>query len=328
MYQDEYNDPYYDDDDFDQFGNPNSGIVPQQKPNTPDGGLPAQSIAPPRSRDQWRNDWMGAGGGMKSWDDVNAWLGQHGGTVEDQRSGKIRTPHGELIDGVFDADNAGGQFRAGMWTATHDANAAKYGVVNSPNGGAATAATPLASSPSPEQPAQTAVQNGRRDQLFDMLMQRATQAKAVDRNDPTIRAEADAYSANEERAKRNYLGDIAEQSGPMANLRGEQRMASERVGQRTGAFEAQLMGRELQARRQEISEALLSMQGMLTADQQMALQRELATIDDATKRLGLDYQRDQFGRQLASNDRQFDANLGFQYENLDNAILRELLDKL
>ena len=70
------------------------------------------------------------------------------------------------------------------------------------------------------------------------------------------------------------------------------------MGQRTGTFEAELVGRELTARRAEIQQALTSMQGMLTTDQQMSLQRELALMDDAIKRL-----------QLQQNGEQFNANL-------------------
>lgn len=147
------------------------------------------------------------------------------------------------------------------------------------------------------------------DELFQMLMGRAKQGLNVSRNDPTIRAQADAYSANEERSKRNYLGDLAEKAGPLANLRGEERLANERVGQRTGGFEAELMGRELTARRTEIAQALQGLQGFISGDKQMALQRELAMLDNAIRQqqLGLQgqqmgMQNDQFLRQLGLNE--------------------------
>lgn len=163
------------------------------------------------------------------------------------------------------------------------------------------------------QQAQAAVAGGsvpqnqaRNTELYDMLRARAQQGLNVSAQDPALRAQADAYSANEQRASRNYLADVAEKSGPNANLRGEQRMAAERTGQRTGAFEADLVGREISARRQEIAQSLESMRGLLTADEQMALQRELALLDDAARDKGMGLQQqqmaqqnDQFMRELA-----------------------------
>ena len=149
-------------------------------------------------------------------------------------------------------------------------------------------------------------QDPRAEALYQQLLGRSQQGLGITRNDPTIRAQADAYGANEERAKRNYLSDTAEQAGPYANLQGERRMASERQGQRTGSFEAELMGRELTSRRQEIAQALTSMQGMLSADQQAGLMREMAALDAAIKREGLavqkegqSQQQDSFLRELA-----------------------------
>lgn len=168
------------------------------------------------------------------------------------------------------------------------------------------------------------VKDPRLDEMYNLLLSRATQGLAIDRNTPVIRQQADVYSANEERAKRNYLADIAEQAGPIANLRGEQRVASERVGQRTGAFEAELMGRELVARRTEIAEALQSMQGLLTTEQTLALQKEMKTMDDAIARLKLKQEASQFNADLAYRNRaldqagsQFGQTLGYNYDQFD-----------
>lgn len=151
-------------------------------------------------------------------------------------------------------------------------------------------------------------QDPRAAALYEQLLGRSQQGLALDRNDPVIRAQSDAYGANAERAKRNYLGDVAEQSGPLANIRGEERMAAERVGQQTGSFEAELMGRELTSRRQEIAQALTSMQGMLSADQQAGLTRELAALDAAIKREGLKLQGQGLnlqGQQMGQQNDQF-----------------------
>jgi hypothetical protein len=175
------------------------------------------------------------------------------------------------------------------------------------------------------QEAAAATNKQRGDQLYSTLMGRAGQSLNIDRNDPIIRAQADAYSANEERARRNYLGDVAESSGPYANMRGEERMSAERLGQRTGSFEAELLGRELVARRNEIQEALNGALGVLTADQARQLQLELGLMDQAIREQqltltgrGLDndlqrilLQNEQFGRGLRSEEDMFAARLGF-----------------
>jgi len=152
---------------------------------------------------------------------------------------------------------------------------------------------------------------GRKTALYDLLMGRAQQGLNVDRNNPAIRGQADAYAANEERAKRNYLGDTAEREGPYVNMQGESRMANERMGQRTGAFEAELVGRELTAKRQEISEALSGLGNLLTEDQRMELQAQLAQMDNAIRQQGLTSQNDQFaanlGLQVADRSAYWDA---------------------
>lgn len=164
----------------------------------------------------------------------------------------------------------------------------------------------------------------RNTELYDMLKQRAAQGLNVSAQDPALRAQADAFSANAQRESQNYLSDLAEKSGPNANLRGEQRLASERTGQRTGAFEADLVGREIAARRQEITQSLESMRGLLTADEQMALQKELAMLDDAARSKGMNLQQqqmtqqnDQFMRDLALREwnsaNQWDVARGYNF---------------
>lgn len=171
------------------------------------------------------------------------------------------------------------------------------------------------------QAAQDAERKQRADTLYDTWLGRSKQALAVDRNDPIIRQQADAYAANEERARRNYISDLAESAGPLANLRGEQRMASERLGQRTGTFEAELIGRELTTKRNEIAQALLQMGNMLSADQQAGLQRELAILDQAIKERGIALQGqalDQDWQRALLANNQFMADLGLRAENQYN----------
>lgn len=162
---------------------------------------------------------------------------------------------------------------------------------------------------------------GRRDALYNQLNTQATQSLAMDGSDPIIAGQTDAYRAEQERSKRNYLSDLAERSGPDANLRGEQRMAAEKTGQAVGGFQAQLLGRELSARRQQIAEALNSERQILTADQQASLQQQLALLDNEIKNRGLDIQdksvNQDWQKALLANE-MAQNNLGFNYWDRSN----------
>lgn len=157
----------------------------------------------------------------------------------------------------------------------------------------------------------------RSDALYQQLLGRSQQGP-VDANDPIIRGQVDAASAQATRERRNYISDVAEKAGPLANIAGETRAAGERQGQMIGQFQAELMGREAQARRDEIAQALMQMQGMLTADQEANLRRELAEMDAQLGREGLSNQRrgqdigfDSFLRDLAL--REFDTGNRWDY---------------
>ena len=123
-------------------------------------------------------------------------------------------------------------------------------------------------------------QQAQRDTLYGTLLNRAQQSTNVDPNDPIIKGQVQSFQNAQDRSQRNYLSDLAERSGPLANLRGEQRMTAERSGINTANYQSDLLARELTAKRAEISDALNSMRGMLTNDQQANLQRELNNLDN------------------------------------------------
>jgi hypothetical protein len=153
-----------------------------------------------------------------------------------------------------------------------------------------------------QQAAQAAENKQRADALYSRLSDRANQSLAIDRNDPIIRAQADAFSANQTRQARNLISDAAEGSSQYANLEGQRRIAAEHAGQASGAYEAQLMGSELQARRAEIAQALAQAGGMLTADQANQLQRQLGMLDNAIRQQSL-------GVTQRGQDQNYDARL-------------------
>lgn len=154
---------------------------------------------------------------------------------------------------------------------------------------------------------QTGLSNqDRYNQLYDMLMKRATQGLDVSAENPVIKAQTDAANAALERERRRNLADLAERGGANANLSAETRMTGEDVGQRTAALQSQLMGQELAAKRNEIQNALSQMGDLLTTEQKLALQRELQLYDNALRQQQLAQQQSQFESQLGFNigDRQ------------------------
>ncbi len=143
--------------------------------------------------------------------------------------------------------------------------------------------------------------------LYENLLGRANQSLKFDPNaDPIARAQIDSFDAARQRNDKNTLSSVAEQAGPNTNLSAIQRSAGEASGQATAGFTGQLAQQEVAARRQEIQSALQMGAGLLTSQQQMALQEELANLDRAQ-------QESQFGRSLANNAYQFDIN--DQYRN-------------
>lgn len=142
-----------------------------------------------------------------------------------------------------------------------------------------------------------------RDELIKTLLERSKQSLNIDAStDPNIRNQVDPFEAAQQRQSRNFLADMAEKHGPGANLTGEARVASEHAGQATAGYQGQLIGQEINSRRQEIQNALTSMQGYLSDQDRLALQQELGHLNDATARLGLSNQYDLGMRNLGLED--------------------------
>ena len=169
----------------------------------------------------------------------------------------------------------------------------------------------------------------RADALYERLNGQASQSLNVNADDPIIKNQVDAFSAAGERSRRNYLSDVAERSGPYANLRGEQRMTAEKLGQGVGQFQSELIGRELSARRAEIASALAQEGGLLSADQQRALTAQLAQIDQAIKEanVGLGASGQALQRDLGFADLNLRDKLGMDNLALGNRSLNVSADQ-
>ncbi len=155
-------------------------------------------------------------------------------------------------------------------------------------------------------PTYTAGTDPRRQALYEEIMSRyRSNDGMVGRDNPMVRGQADVFAAQQERARRDYLADLAESeslSGGPINLRGEERMAMERMGRDTGAFEAELMARE-QANRRGIQQSSLdSAVRLLDVDSQQQLSRELGLSDLDLRRQQLGQSQDQFLRELAMRE--------------------------
>jgi hypothetical protein len=112
--------------------------------------------------------------------------------------------------------------------------------------------------------------------LYDELVKRSQQSLDVNPNDPVIKAQTDAAAAIANREALKQQQTAAARGGPYATgaQQAAQRASNEGVQLQMASMQAELMGREVAARRQEIAQALSGRQGMLTVEEQSRL-REL-----------------------------------------------------
>lgn len=147
-------------------------------------------------------------------------------------------------------------------------------------------------------------QSGLLNDLYTRLRGRMDQSLNVSASDPNIRTQANPYRASVERQRRDYLSGLAERGSPTQNLNAEGRMASEKAGQAVGAYEGDLVGVEVAARRQEIADALDTYAGLLNSEEERSLRMELAQLDAELRR-----------QAMSQNQSQFDSTLGFNAED-------------
>jgi hypothetical protein len=127
----------------------------------------------------------------------------------------------------------------------------------------------------------------RTNDLYNTLLGRSGQSLQIGANDPIIRNQTDNFQAAEARQQKGYLADLAEQGGGGADLSMEKRMSSEKIGQDTANFQGTLENNELMARRQEIQDSLSQMGSLLSDQEKMDLQNQLAIMDNLLGQAGL-----------------------------------------
>jgi len=156
------------------------------------------------------------------------------------------------------------------------------------------------------------------DQLFKLLMERAQQGTAVDRNSANVRSQVDPVVAQQERASRNYIDDLAEKAGPLANIQGEKRLAAERGGQAAGALESEVIGRENDRLLQEKMQALQLGAQFMSEQERNQLQREIAYLQDAAHTADRSQNQGQFSASQAQGNDQFLRELALREFDLNN----------
>lgn len=206
------------------------------------------------------------------------------------QGGGVRLANGDFVPKDHPLAQQAGAQPAGA-APTNTNNAPGAAATGAPLAQQAAGAQTVSSTPGAAPTAQTANQ-GTQDVVRNSWLQQATQPTAVDTNDPNFRQQADTFAAAQERSRRNAVADQAE-SFSTAGMGGSgaqstaDRMAMERAGQATGAFESQLIAKELQNKRNEIQQALSSLGSMISSDQKNMLTKQLADLDAALKREGI-----------------------------------------
>lgn len=180
------------------------------------------------------------------------------------------------------------------------------------------------------------VRQMQRDTLL-RLMGQDTNAASV--NDPDIKPQADAFRLARDRAAKQEREMMAERAantglnyggqGSGAFESGLQGIA-EQAGQDKAGFEADLVGRRLDARRQQLMQALQLADALGARSEANTLQSELAQIDAGLRQNALGVQsslgRGQLGLGLLNSmmgNQQFYDQMGYNYADLTSRLNRD-----
>ena len=145
------------------------------------------------------------------------------------------------------------------------------------------------------------------DAYNQAMLAQLTKSRNPSLSDPGLKAQSDAYSVGQQRARDQARASIAERfaangiadSGAM-----DQGIAGlfQQQGENQGTFNANLVGNELQNQRTELLNYMQMAGSRLTAQEAQALQAKLADIDAQLRQQGITNQNDQFGRTQGWNE--------------------------
>ena len=332
-------DDFYNDEDAYQ-----QRVLRELEPSAnPTGGIagptdfPSPTAAPAKTGgydlEAFRKSWMGSG-------DVNnaqGWLDQNrsitsGVTLKGE---KAYDPSGRFIadlDGNYSGADPSQRSRIFLDGIGSD------GKPRAASGGAkATAVAKTAAmgsgAPAPAAPAA----NPFLDQIRQLLLERMGQMKGQPSiNDPELAAQSGAYRRSQQRAGDNERAMLAERAAQNGLLNGGQSSGGfdtalqgvhERIGENTSAFDAGLVGNEVQARRAEMQQLLNMALQSGDAESARELSMALSKMDLEYRRQALSQQGSQFNADLGYRNRalsqagsQFNANLGQQQYMYDDTM--------
>jgi hypothetical protein len=179
-------------------------------------------------------------------------------------------------------------------------------------------ADPSASGKPPDAGFTPAAPTDLKSDLKTQLFNRMHQGLNVDPNDPIIKNQMTAFNAQQDRQTQQSMDQSAEQaaahglgnSGALAN---ENRLTQENAGFNSANMQSQLMSRELASRREEVSNALQSMSGILSEEEKNSLTKEMHDIDAAIERDKTTNQNSQYYAGLSSQERQLASRLSQEW---------------
>jgi hypothetical protein len=148
-----------------------------------------------------------------------------------------------------------------------------------------------------------------------LLAQLGVNQQAPSLNDPALKGQSDAFALAQTRSRdaaRSALAErMAQEGGPGVNSGAfNQDLAGlfQQQGEAEGAFNANLVGKELQNRRDQLVQYMTMAGNQMNAEEARSLQKQLADIDAGLKQQGMSQQESQFGRTLGEQGRQFDKD--------------------
>ncbi len=175
------------------------------------------------------------------------------------------------------------------------------------------------------------LKTGMRDALLKMLGQGDPTM-----DDPVIKAQSDAFSLAQTRAKqrdREAMASRAGASGQISDLASggafDEGLSNleQRQGEAEGAHDSALMASELTRRRNELMSAASLAGNQMNEEDRLAFQKEFAQIDADLRKSQLAQQGSQFekqygleGQRLAESIRQFDTNTETGREQIRNQL--------
>lgn len=142
-------------------------------------------------------------------------------------------------------------------------------------------------------------------------------------DDPTIKAQSDAFGVQQTRSKERARAALAERASMDGSpgvdsgaFIGELLGMEQAQGEAQGAHDSGLLAQELQARRSQLIQAATLAGNQLNEEQRLAFQKEIAQIDAQLRRDTLNQQGDQFNKTFTASLDQFQKNFGMEGQKL------------